>query len=82
VKAGTLAEAAVGAHLQITTVTLDEDDAAWLAAVGLHVGEGIVVLRRAAFGGPLHVRTRAGGEFAIAREVARSIQVQSEGAAT
>jgi ferrous iron transport protein A len=74
--AGTLAEAPLGAPLRIAEVSLEDDAAAWLSAVGLHVGEVVIVLRRAALGGPLHVRTGAGGEFAIAREVATSIAVE------
>lgn len=52
-------------------------DAAWLAAVGLAVGDEVTVLRRAPFGGPLHVRTGAGGEFAIDRALAARIEVAS-----
>jgi ferrous iron transport protein A len=43
--------------------------------VGLHQGEELLVLRRAVLGGPLHVRTGGGGEFAVAREVAGKIAV-------
>lgn len=65
-----------GRRLRIVRVALDDDVAAWLAAVGLQGGEELVVLRRAAFGGPLHVRTSAGGEFAVARELAARIAVE------
>ncbi|HVH46537.1 MAG TPA: FeoA family protein [Labilithrix sp.] len=70
-----LANATVGSRVCITSARLDEDMCSWLAAVGLHVGEEVIVLRRAAFGGPLHVRTSSGGEFAVAREVASCLQV-------
>jgi ferrous iron transport protein A len=73
-----LAETTVGAPVRIVGVTLDADAGAWLAAVGLHVGEQLVILRRAPFGGPLHVKTRAGGEFAVARELAVAIDVEAE----
>ncbi len=69
---------ACGARARVVRVVLDADQAAWLAAVGIHDGERLTVLRRAAFGGPMHVRTRAGGEFAIARALARAIRVRSE----
>jgi ferrous iron transport protein A len=72
-----LSEAAIGQSLKIARVTLEEGVAAWLAAVGLHPGEELVVLRRAAFGGPLHVRTGSGGEFAVARELADHIAVEA-----
>jgi ferrous iron transport protein A len=70
-----LASAAIGSWMRIVGARLDDTDAAWLAAVGLHEGEEIVVLRRAVFGGPLHVRTSSGGEFAVARELALRLDV-------
>jgi ferrous iron transport protein A len=70
-----LADAATGERVQIARVDLDGEAAAWIGAVGLNEGEVLVVLRRAALGGPLHVRTSSGGEFAVAREVARLITV-------
>jgi ferrous iron transport protein A len=70
-----LASAEVGCRVRIVAARLDGDVAAWLAAVGLHEGEEVVVLRRAAFGGPLHVRTLSGGEFAVAREIATRLEV-------
>jgi len=71
----TLAEATEGRVVRIASVALDDDVASWLAAVGLHLGEEIVVLRRAILGGPMHVRTGSGGEFAVARELAAKIAV-------
>lgn len=75
---GSLADAALGVRVRIVGAQLDEDVAAWLAAVGLHDGEVVTVLRRAAFGGPLHVRTSAGGEFAVAKELAIRLRVALE----
>lgn len=74
-----LADTALGTRVRIVSADLDDDVAAWLAAVGLHAGEEVTVLRRAAFGGPLHVRTSAGGEFAVARELAARLRVEREG---
>jgi ferrous iron transport protein A len=70
-----LADARDGGRVRITSVDLEGEAAAWLGAVGLHEGEELVVLRRAVLGGPLHVRTGGGGEFAVAREVAGHIHV-------
>jgi ferrous iron transport protein A len=70
-----LADAKLGRRVRITRVDMEGEGAAWLGAVGLHEGEELVVLRRAALGGPLHVRTGGGGEFAVAREVAAQIAV-------
>jgi ferrous iron transport protein A len=63
--------------MRISGVKLDEDVVAWLHAVGLSEGEVVTVLRHAALGGPLHVRTSSGGEFAIAREIAEKLSVES-----
>ena len=71
-----LADATIGLRLRIARVELDADVAAWLDAVGLAKSEELVVLRRAALGGPLHVRTTSGGEFAVARELATKIAVE------
>jgi ferrous iron transport protein A len=71
-----LASASLGEPIRIANVDLDGDAAAWLAAVGLHDGEELVVLRRAVLGGPIHVRTGSGGEFAVARELASKIVVE------
>ena len=72
-----LAEATVGMRLRISFVNLDGEASTWLGAVGLCLGEEVVVVRRAAFGGPLHVKLVSGGEFAVARELARNIRVEA-----
>ncbi len=74
----TLALVAPGARVVVTAVTVEAEMAAWLDAVGIGPGEELTVLRRAVFGGPVHVRTRAGGEFAVARSLAASIVVRRE----
>lgn len=73
-----LANATIGRRLRIGRVDLEAEVAAWLDAVGLSEGDALVVLRRAALGGPLHVRTASGGEFAVARELAAKIAVEGE----
>ena len=50
----------------------------WLRAVGIFEGERVQILRRAVFGGPLHLRTGCGGEFALDRELASSIEIEVE----
>ena len=71
----TLADAETGRRLRIERVDLETTAKEWLDAVGLHEGEELIVLRRASFGGPLHVRTTSGGEFAVAHELATHITV-------
>ena len=63
------------ARALIRGVDGDLEAQAWLAAVGIGCGERVTVLRRAPFGGPLHVRTGTGGEFAIDARLARAILV-------
>ena len=50
--------------------------AGWLRAVGIGERERVTVLRRAAFGGPIHVRTSSGGEFALHRALAASVIIR------
>ncbi len=68
-----LASVPLGQSATVTSLDLAPDLAQWLDAVGISCGERVTVLRRAAFGGPVHVRTDCGGEFAIARSLARAI---------
>jgi ferrous iron transport protein A len=63
------------AEAQVASVDLEAEERAWLAAVGIAVGERVTVLRHAAFGGPIHVRTAAGGEFAVGRSLAERIMI-------
>ena len=72
----TLASAAIGSRVRIVATRLDPDVAAWIAAVGLQEGDEVTVLRRAVFGGPLHVRTASGGEFAVAKEIAAQLEIE------
>jgi ferrous iron transport protein A len=78
----TLAQAEIGKPVRIAKAELDDDVGAWLAAVGLAEGEEVVVLRRAALGGPLHVRLSAGGELAVAREIAQKLSVETSAEAS
>ena len=69
-----------GVRLSVLRVDLEGPEASWLAAVGVGVGEVLRVLRRAPFGGPFHVASESGGEFAIGPSLARGIQVERVGA--
>jgi Fe2+ transport system protein FeoA len=73
-----LASIPLGTHARVVRLDLDDELRDWLAAVGIGVGERIVVLRRAVFGGPLHLRTGTGGEFALNRALARMILISVE----
>ncbi|XYH97010.1 FeoA family protein [Sorangium sp. So ce1128] len=75
VPAGPLAKVRTGERVVVIEVGLDAELAGWLGAMGLGSGQTLTVIRRAAFGGPLHVRTGSGGELAINAGLARSILV-------
>src|SRR5580692_133962 len=68
-----LSAVSVGDTAQVVELALEADMAGWLRAVGISEGERLTVLRRAAFGGPIHVRTSSGGEFALHRSLAASV---------
>lgn len=69
-----------GAGARIATLDLPDVDAAMLRAMGLAEGERVCVLRRAPFGGPLHVRVGE-ASFALARGLACSVTVVLDGPA-
>ena len=73
----TLADLAVGASGLVADIALDVREADWLRAVGLFEGTRVTVLRRAPLGGPLHVRTTSGAEFAVDRQLARAVAVSA-----
>jgi|SRR5580704_9463164 ferrous iron transport protein A len=72
---GRLASVRPSESVRVVAVSQDADVAAWLRAVGLSEGAHVTVLRRAPFGGPIHIRTSDGGEFALHRDLARSVGV-------
>lgn len=74
--ARSLADLAPGESALVRAIDLEPDEAAWLRAVGIDEGTHVTLLRRAALGGPLHVRTGSGGEFALHRALARTIGVE------
>lgn len=59
----------------ITALRMNEREAAWLRAIGLGEGVEVTVLRKAALGGPLHVRVSGGAELAVDRELARNVEL-------
>ena len=70
-----LREHAFGVWAEVCSVDLPADEARWLAALGVHPGARLVVLRRAILGGPFHVRTASGGAFALGDALASRVQV-------
>jgi len=70
-----------GTSAAVVRVALEGELVRWLEAIGIGAGDRVTVLRRAAFGGPIHLRTQAGGEFAVDRTLAASIHVEADAAA-
>jgi len=64
-----------GQRAVVSALSLPEREAVWLRAVGLGEGVEVTVLRRAPFGGPLHLRTGGGAELAVDRALARHVGV-------
>jgi Fe2+ transport system protein FeoA len=71
-----LSSLAAGDTASVVELTLEPEMAGWLRAVGIGESERVTVLRRAAFGGPIHVRTSSGGEFALHRALAASVLIR------
>lgn len=67
----------LGTDVRVTGVDLEPALVRWLQAIGLEEGTTVRVLRRAIWGGPLHVRTSNGGELAIHRALARAIRIDA-----
>jgi ferrous iron transport protein A len=66
----------VGSTVEVVELALEAEMSAWLRAVGISEGELVTVLRAGAFGGPIHVRTGSGGEFALHRSLAASVMTK------
>ncbi len=75
-----LASLPIARTARVVTLRLDEVEARFVRAVGIFEDEEITVLRRAPFGGPLHLRTSCGGEFALDLTLAQAIEVEVEAA--
>jgi len=77
-RTSSLARLGVGASARVVSLELEDELCAWVRAVGIREGERLTVLRRAIFGGPIHVRTSVGGEFALNRQLAKSILLRED----
>ena len=75
-----LSEVALGGAGRVADIALEPEEVGWLRAVGLFEGARITLLRRAPFGGPLHLRTGSGAEFADDRDLARAVMLDLEAA--
>jgi len=65
-----------GAAATITALTVDPGEAGLLRAMGIAEGEKVMLLRTGLGGDPLHVRLGSGGEFALARPLARAVRIE------
>jgi ferrous iron transport protein A len=73
-----LTELPPGREAVIEAMGLDEREALGLRAMGVAEGRPVVVLRRAPFGGPLHVRVGEAA-FALDRSLAARVTVRPAG---
>ncbi len=73
---GTLEGVSIGTSVRVVAMSLERDEAEWLRAIGFFEGQTMTLLRRAIFGGPIHVRAASGGEFAVDRSLALRIDVE------
>ncbi len=69
---------APGGDAIVERLSVPAHDAEWLRAVGFFEGQRVRVLRRAPWGGPIHVRLGHDGEFAVDRTLAREIDVRAQ----
>ncbi len=71
-----LASLAVGSSAPVISLAMPDREAAWLRAVGLVEGISVMLLRKAPFGGPVHLRLSSGLELALDLGLARAVLVQ------
>lgn len=71
----TLAHAELMKDVRVSALDGDGHELQWLRAVGIFEGQTVRVLRRAPFGGPMHIRVGSGGEFAVDPSLAEHIEV-------
>jgi ferrous iron transport protein A len=71
----TLLGAPQGHWTEVVDVGVPPQEQRWLAALGVHQGARLCVLRRALMGGPLHVKTASGGAFALGGALAAQVRV-------
>lgn len=77
----TLSQLETGVPARVLGLQLDPREGEWLRAVGIAEGQRVTVIRRALFGGPVHVRIESGGEYAIDRTLAGAIHCARDEAA-
>lgn len=68
-----LASLRAGESGRVSRIAVEPEVTRWLGALGIASGTGLTVLRRGSWGGPLHVRSEAGADFALARSLAEDV---------
>lgn len=68
-----LAGVAPGTAVVVASLELAPEERNEVEAVGLSPGSTVTVLRRAPFGGPLHVRVDTGAELALGAALAERV---------
>jgi Fe2+ transport system protein FeoA len=67
----------VGKTGRIASIQLPDDERHWVDALGLSVGRGVTLLRRAPLNGPLHLRLDTGTEFALGVDLAALMHLEN-----
>ena len=65
----------IGASGVVTRLEVEPEELALLRAMGIAEGQSIRILRAGLGGDPLHVRLGSGGEFALARPLAKAVRI-------
>lgn len=76
----TLATMRSGERGRVARVDVSPEVSRWLGALGIAPGTALTLLRRGLWGGPLHLRSDAGAEFAIASSLAAEVVLADESA--
>lgn len=66
---------AIGVPGVVTGLDVEPEELALLRAMGIAEGQPIRILRVGLGGDPLHVRLGSGGEFALARPLAKAVRI-------
>jgi ferrous iron transport protein A len=69
----------VGGQGVVAGLDVPGEEASLLRAMGIAEGQTVSLLRVGLGGDPLHVRLGSGGEFALARPLARAVRIERRG---
>lgn len=74
----TLASMRPGEQGRVARIEVSPEVSRWLSALGIAPGTSLTLLRRGIWGGPLHLRSEVGAEFALDRSLASEVILRDE----